>query len=116
MALFKSIGVECVKYVFRCCLCMCACASTLMCAIEAGRATTNGVCSGAYECPLWTRPAPEPSSHLMPVGPVRTHEEKRPHLQANTCKNVHALMCPSCPVAGVGAGIRLRGVQALESR
>lgn len=81
---------------------MCASMHMLMCAIEAGRATTNAACCRAYECPLWTHIAPEPQSHLRPVGLVCTYEEKRPHLQAITNKNVHVLIWPRCPVAGLG--------------
>lgn len=58
---------------------ICASMHMLMCAIEAGRATTNAVCCRAHECPLWAHTAPEPHSHLMPAGPVWTYEEKRPH-------------------------------------
>lgn len=93
-----------------------ASAHMLMCAIEAGRATTNASCSRAYECPLRTRPAPDPSpppppSHLMPAGLVCTHEEKA----ARICKQTRTEMYthwfdPAVPWQawdlGLGCGVR----------
>lgn len=74
-----STEVKCVKTAFKC-LCaysnrVCDFVHMLMFALEAGRVTTNTVCRRAHECPHWIHPAPEPPSHLMPVGRVGSHEE-----------------------------------------
>ncbi len=84
------LGVVCVCPLWEC---VRASMHMLMCATEAGRATTNAVCSRAYECPLWTHPAPEPPNHpppprhLMPVWAL--HMKRNDHICKRTCTKMY---------------------------